>query len=169
MDLKEEEQKVEKLLKEIKNKAEIIESQTKHLRLFNAKLEILLKCFEAYSFEEISKKENITNKLKNNVDFKDTNDLKNKLKDINDLKDSTDLQDKTINEENIKKLKISKNNALAMSIFELIKENEPISLDNIVKSIKHSKYKIIEILNEFIKERIIIKKFEKEFVYRINK
>lgn len=57
----------------------------------------------------------------------------------------------------------------ALQIHKLISENEVASLDDIVRSIKLSKYRLIEILNVLVKEKIVLKYFDKGFMYRLNK
>ncbi len=134
---------IKEILKGIENKKNSIELQTKHLKEFNRRMETLLCCFKAYSIEP-----NDTTKKEREISIKEPE------------------------EEKVKKIKAEEGiNGMIKSV---IREREEISLDELIKEIKgkasiSSKYKIIEILNEMIKEREIVKKFEKKgFIYKIN-
>ncbi|KAI4293094.1 hypothetical protein PAPHI01_2368 [Pancytospora philotis] len=59
--------------------------------------------------------------------------------------------------------------AIALQIKALLSDGSAVALDDIVKSIKQSKYKVIEILNTMVKERIVLKYFKKGFMYKINR
>ncbi|ELA42573.1 uncharacterized protein VICG_00325 [Vittaforma corneae ATCC 50505] len=191
--LKENLESFESTLKSIKSKTKILESQTRFLKDFNTRLEILLKCFEAYSFEEaedsIANKNIATNNKassitasKNSVvatrlgEDKDnvvnsSEDEKQNNKKVKTMPDNSSTAAKAnpmeVIETVFEKRPAAKN--LAMTLFEIIQANEPISLDNLVKSIKTSKYKAIEIVNVLIKEKVILKSFDRGFVYRINR
>lgn len=58
-------------------------------------------------------------------------------------------------------------NEVALKMFQFIENKGTATLDEIVKSVKCSKYKIIEILNIFIKEKVVVKSFDKGFIYKI--
>lgn len=143
---------LENALKGIKEKASHLESQTKYLVEFNERLETLLRCIEAYSFEESEPAE----KKKENVEV---------------LQIETEPVKKTRKIDKLQGL-YGKNEIMkdvAINVFETIKLNEPIALDDLVGSIKYSRYKIMEVLNRLIREKVIVKSFEKGFVYRISK
>lgn len=145
---------ITELLSAVERKKKAIQSQTKFLKNFNAKLELLLECFKAYSFDS---------------DFTEPI-AKCPTKPIEKEEQKKKVKTNETIDECIEKL--SRGDAQVKSllslIFDVIKDNEPVSLDDLVKMIKYSKYKVIEVLNILIKERIVIKSFEKGFVYRIN-
>lgn len=170
---------LENLLNSIQSKTKAISGQTKFLKAFNRKLEILMMCFRAYSIDEENLIENLKNSKENtkNIEitsYKETQKI-SKIKksissdeiidDIKRLKRDTDL---TLT---LEKIFINNpvNKSLAVSILELIGSRISITLDELVKSIKLSKYKVIDVLNTLIKEKIVVKSFEKGFVYRISK
>lgn len=192
--LKENFELLENVLNSIKSKTKMLESQTRFLKGFNTKLEILLRCFEAYSFEEAgdgAAERNITaddkisgisvcksstagikpseNKgSENAVNCREDEKQSNKKA----KKGADDTASINVNCTDVIERVFEKNSAaknLATVLFEIIQANEPISLDNLVKSIKTSKYKAIEIVNVLIKEKVILKSFEKGFVYRVNR
>lgn len=182
---------LETLLKSIKSKTSSISGQTKFLNAFNKKMEILLMCFEAYSIEETKEeKESKENVRERNVKSKEN------IKEINKEINKENSKENNKANDIVKKIKISEkeNNPIDVlseniylkrleslfdtnviskmigkSILDLIQSREFITLDDLVKGVKNSKYKVIEVLNVLIKERIIIKSFEKGFVYRISK
>ena len=174
---------LENLLISIQNKTKTIVNQTKFLKTFNKKLEILLMCFKAYSFDdkdfignEESNIEGIKNIQENKKNTESSslkeiqNDLKNRRSSYNDeipetIKNGFDLNSMT---EQIFGTNLLQK-TLANSIIDLIRTKISISLDDLVKNIKSSKYKVIDVLNILIREKIIIKSFEKGFVYRISK
>lgn len=177
---------LENLLNSIQSKTKAISGQTKFLKAFNRKLEILMMCFRAYSIDEENLIENGERNIENlknskentkNIEitsYKETQKI-SKIKksissdeiidDIKRLKRDTDL---TLT---LEKIFINNpvNKSLAVSILELIGSRISITLDELVKSIKLSKYKVIDVLNTLIKEKIVVKNFEKGFVYRISK
>ncbi|KAM0679963.1 hypothetical protein GINT2_001905 [Glugoides intestinalis] len=143
---------ISELLKAIERKKKTIQSQTKFLKNFNTKLELLLACFKAYSFES---------------DFTETIE-KCPTKHIEKEEHKKKIKTNESMEERIEKLSRGdpQLKSILLLVFDVIKDNEPISLDDLVKMIKFSKYKVIEALNILIKDRVVVKSFEKGFVYR---
>jgi len=147
---------LEDTLEGIKQKGRLLESQTKFLNDFNARLETLLGCFEAYAFEEAVEKGQVAcveqeapKRCKRDECTEDA-PARGALETVGTLFGKNALL-----------------NDMAVSVFETIRANEPISLDDLVKSIKHSKYKVIEVLNRLIREKLVMKSFERVFVYRV--
>lgn len=170
---------VHTLLQSIKKKAAAIKQQTVDLNKFNRKLTILLDCIDAYSFEDTGDSINKTSdQVSRNIE-KIEKEGKHR---INESEENVIKKHKTANETETKDNRIDtveviaelfKNDSTCHSIakatYEMILERETVPLDDIVKSFKYSKYKVIEILNVLIKNKIVLKSFEKGFVYRINK
>lgn len=179
------------LLASVIAKTKTLSNQNKFLKVFNKKMEILLSCIDAYSIEdkefirmELEEKaiKSDTEKVTKKVIKKDTEKVTKKA-----IKSDTENVIKSDTDKVIKKRKVTAvdlqckldNSALnlfpdpvakgiANNILDLIKSRESISLDDLVKGIKSSKYKVIEVLNSLIKERVIVKSFEKGFVYRMS-
>lgn len=182
---------LDNLLNSIKNKTATVSSQTKFLKSFNNRLETLLMCFKAYSIEEkdpIYSEENTIETIKNTKENKNNRNMsiKQSKGDYKTSNNEKNFEHKTKEDsiEEIKRFKIEYDfnsiidklfitnpvsKLLAINILELIKARGSISLDDLVKSIKSSKYKVIDALNILIKEKVIVKSFEKGFVYRISK
>lgn len=154
------------LLQSIRSKSDAILSQTKHLKSFNRRLELLLACFKAYSIAESGNITGTKNIVAESVPSvkriktsalgdehgKDAGDKKSPVCEISRLF----LNNKTSRE-------------LAMCIYDLIKQREQITFDELVKGIKQSKYKVIDTINVLVREKVIVKSFDKGFVYRLNK
>jgi len=171
---------VEDLLKSLRKKRESIVLQTLHLSSFNKRLELLLECFDAYSFE--NEKEESLEKARVPRDKKSATagGSKSNLEEMcedqrqpvaseeeNNVEESVERRMDRIF--NLKKVNSKVNKRLAVEIYNLIKANKNIPFDDLVKGIKQSKYKVVEIINTLIKEKLIIKTFDKGFVYKINK
>lgn len=181
---------LENLLAAIKEKTAAIASQTRFLKGFNKKMEILLLCFKAYSFEEDGKcSKNVVKKdmSKNKIGVLPVESIVGPAQSPVAIKkskvESLVVENSGNNEASgglvsssaigsaVTRLfgtnPVAK--SLANNILELVSARDSITLDDLVKGIKYSKYKVIEIINALIKERIVLKSFEKGFVYRISK
>lgn len=158
---------VESLLRLIRNKSDTISSHIKYLKSFNKRLELLLECFKAYSFvesENVSSTKSIPTKAEDNAKRAKPNNH------VDDVSGEATLDGRDLKGEINKLFESNKaNRNLAMGIYDLIKQREPITFDDLVKGIKQSKYKVIDTINVLVKERVIVKSFEKRFVYRLNK
>lgn len=168
---------VEDLLKSLRKKRESIVLQTVHLNSFNKRLELLLECFNAYSFE--NDKENRAEMVGDRKSATAGGGKKTLEEMCEDQRQSVVSEEENNNGESIerrmdrifgmKKMNSKVNKKLAVEIYNLIKSNKNIPFDDLVKRIKQSKYKVVEIINTLIKEKIVIKTFDKGFVYKINK
>lgn len=169
---------IESILKAMGSKRSKLKSQTRFLTAFNMKLELLLDCFKAYSIDENSEKIGISEASKGTDAFPSHGGSKEKepkrVRVDENTKNTQTNQKETKGGQEADLLnglfnRKENEKSLAVSLLELIKEKEPISLDDLVKGIKCSKYKVIEVLNVLIKEKIVLKRYEKGFVYTINK
>jgi hypothetical protein len=188
---------LENLLTSIKEKTKVLSKQNNYLKSFNIRIEILLKCFEAYSIEEnnIEEGNNIEDSNIEEKKIRKSNNKKGGKSSINKDKSSMNNSQKsdspagfkdkssvTISMKKDKSIVIDSLNktpdnilclnpiekVLSKTILELISSKESISLDDLVKGIKNSKYKVIEVLNKLIKEGQVKKSFDKKgFIYRM--
>ena len=151
------------LLSSIKSKTTYIKSQTEMLNKFNVKIELLLKSIQAYSSEPYN--ENYKEEM---ADF-NRNEKAKSQKALN-IKQDAPTSQKTDPKTKIANLFLSNKNSknIALQLFNIISDSKIIPLEEIVKRMKLSKYKIIEILNFLVKEKIILKYFDKGFMYKLN-
>ncbi|KAL6120877.1 hypothetical protein NUSPORA_02312 [Nucleospora cyclopteri] len=150
---------IHELCGKIKLKTEEAKENILYLKKINFKLESLINSIEAYSVESPPStpiNSTFIKTVKNTP--LETNSIK-KIKQTNPLNKIS-----TLFTGDNKKL-----NQIAQEIYLLIEQNKKILLDEIVKRVKLSKYKTIEILNVLVKEKIVTKKFDKGFVYEIRK
>lgn len=164
------------LLKAIQQKKKRLTAQTELLREFNGRMELLLECFEAYSFE------GEPTQIKNpGVDARKVEAIKADVRKVEAIKAETI---KTKLEEPIKRSRTQMEEldprpleeifgrnvsarSLAGNLIEIIQAGGSIPLDALVKEAKQSRYKVVETLNVLVREKIVMKNFEKGFVYRI--
>lgn len=167
-------ERLQELLSSIKGKANVIASQTKFLKTFNRKMEILIACFKAYAIDDKDAifvpemAERKPTKEKKAASIAPTCDSQSNK----DSLDTCEIKRARLSMEALIEKVFAANQiekALANTILSLIKSREFIALDDLVKGIKSSKYKVIEVINILIKEKIIVKSYEKGFVYRISK
>lgn len=155
-------EKIEELVSSIKDKTVLVKSHTNYLKNLNAKLELLIKAFDTYSVVpevEIIEKKKIPEKKKlENEESKKQKQSEIKLEPVDQRKAISQIFSGN---------KSNKNTAL--QIYDLLFESASTGLDEIVKNIKTSKYRVIEILNILVKEKIVLKHFDKGFIYQINK
>ena len=158
---------LQKTMESIGKKKQRLERQTGQLRLFNTRLELFLKCLKAYSMEDTAEEESTAKKTK--VEEKRVPEA---------VETSTIDSPATTREEKTETAELAierlfKGNqarkSIAEDIHRIVKENEPIALDNLIKAAKHSKYKAIDVLNALIKGKMISKSYERGFVYRLNR
>ncbi|KAI5182286.1 hypothetical protein PAEPH01_2881, partial [Pancytospora epiphaga] len=102
------------------------------------------------------KKYKINNKGNGRVDNKANDKIDSKTNENTTIEDINDLFAMNKPHKNI-----------ALQIFKLLKEHEVVSLDGVVRNIKLSKYKVIEILNIMVRKGIVSKYFDKGFMYKI--
>ncbi|ORD93889.1 hypothetical protein ECANGB1_1414 [Enterospora canceri] len=133
----------------IKEKTEEARNHTNKLKSYNFKIKALLDAIDAYSYDETAIK---VNKFKKVDSFRITAPEKQNL--------PTNFEKMFANETS--KIKIK-----AKGLLALVSENKQLKLDDIVKVTKLSKYKTIEILNIYVRNGILNKRFDKGFIYEI--
>ncbi|KAI5148106.1 hypothetical protein ENBRE01_0120 [Enteropsectra breve] len=164
---------IEQHIRSIKIKILDIIDRTEKLRDFNNKVEMLLLAYETYSenidVELVQSSSTGKNEKKGSVQSHKTRQSKSCPSDEPQEK-LVKKAKKMLPAHRIQELfKSSKNNKnIAMEIYGLLESGNTVPLDDIVKRIKQSKYKVIEILNTLLKERIVVKSFDKGFMYRTN-
>lgn len=151
------------IAKRIKSKTEEARENTGKLRLFNVKLKALLTSLDAYSTEiplpqtRTIQKSKVPGMLTRAAPVtEERRENKQNLQLGN-----RGLCDRLFSKENSKVQRISK------EMLTILEEEKKIMLDDMVRRVKMSKYKVIEILNAFVKESIITKRFNKGFIYEL--
>lgn len=142
---------IKRLMESIKNKTERIKQHTNLLNILNYKLEALSCAFNAYSEE-----------VEGNDEWKENKEKKIKKNETKEEKDVYGIINGIFIEQ-------KGNKSIAIEIYKLLESNGITGLDEIVRQIKQSKYRIINVLNILVRERIILKYFEKGFNYKLNK
>lgn len=175
-------EEIESLILSIRNKTQTIVNKTYKLKTLNKKLQLLLSAIETYSFEQ--EDENIENKTELNtikvnkkpkVSKSEINGRDDYNIMVNNAPDSTiaAIADEKPSISNLfkhdKTQKGINQKGIAMQLYKILENTTVISLDDLVKGIKISKYKVIEILNILVKEKIVLKFFDKNFMYKLNK
>merc|ERR1712131_60250 len=141
---------IAELAKELKNKTTKAHKMIEKLNRINYKIESLLNSLDAYADDQSGQE-----KTRNKNLYKDTISVKDNDEHILTKIETLFAKDK------------KNHSKIAIQIFLIIKENRSILLDDIVKNVKLSKYKIIDILNILVRENLVSRKFDRGFMYEI--
>lgn len=155
---------IETLVLSIKKKSQAVRKQARALNSLNSKLEVFLMALDAYSLDA---KEQQCEPARAGGRTKAEALRKNITTPVKKTKREEPLDARSAIAMLFRASKTQKSTAL--EIYKLLENNEVVGLDDIVKSIKMSKYRVIEILNSLVRERIVLKHFDKGFLYKINK
>jgi len=180
-------QELKALIEAIRIKTEYIKERTREMKVFNSKVRLFLRALDSQSIvddrggnrtgsdnrggsragsragnDRTGNKQTISTDPLSNTDPLSSTLLRNTLLG-NTLLINTLLRNKI--ERTFSKNETQKETG--MNILGMLEENGRMRLEEIVKSIKMSKYKTIEILNLMVRSKIIGKKFEKGFVYEL--
>lgn len=182
------------LIQSIRNKTVTVQSNTRVLKAFNSKIELFLEALNAYSVDTIEEEQhgrssqNRANKMHTNINTSmetiSVTPYKKQRQTADNMSAPAHTQgihapgclgslsaERLPPSTAISQLFSSKKQQreIAMEIYRLLEGSETVPLEEIVKRIKLSKYRVIEILNEMVRERIILKHFARGFFYRLNR
>lgn len=155
--------KILELVSSIKKKTLFIRAHTENLKIVNTKIELFLNSLDAYSnVESMEPKEEKPKKIRGSEKIKAKNVESPKKPKIEDV-----IDPRTTISSIFATNKSNKN--MALHLYDLLNGQDVMGLDDIVKNIKLSKYRVIEILNVLVREKLIVKYFDKGFFYKLNK
>ena len=155
----------------VREKTLAIISKTQGLKRLNGKLRLFLSSLDAYSLDAAPSHPRNARKTR---DSQQGSSPSKKIKpgDEPPRKHSEDKENdgREDPKDRINRLfRLNKGQkGVALQIYSLLQESDVTSLDDIVRGIKLSKYRVIEILKLMVKEKIVSKFFEKGFMYKVN-
>lgn len=157
---------LQQLLSSVKKKTLDLRSHIEFFKNLNIKLEAFIKAMEAYS--EPAQEEGTGPAAKEATAKKplpQREDRKAEKRMKREEERCVDIQSRI----STLFMEHRANRATAMDIYLLLDKNGTTCLDEIVKQIKQSKYRVINVLNAMVKDQIILKHFEKGFNYTLNR
>ena len=155
---------IEELVKSIRAKIEIIQEKDARYKRINRNFAMLLKALDAYSITPSALESQLERQASRQADRQLDTPGK---RDTPAKKARTTERTPRATIEGLSYQKVI-HREIALEIFDLLEKRGTVSLEDLVKGIKQTKYRVIEALNVLLKEKKILKSFNKGFEYRIN-